>query len=120
LGREGDIIACGIKPFSLRWRAKRQGNISISTFQSLSFNSHMNLLCSNLGTVNLRLRRVEFGPVSRPRVKLLRSGTTLRSDGYARTSFVTSPWAMIGIQSVLRRTNGSEPVVCSFPIFDLR
>src|SRR6266851_6697277 len=80
----------------------------------------MNLLCSNLGTVNLRLRRVESGPVSKSRIKLLRSGTTLSSDGFARTLFVTSGWDTIGIQSVLRRTNGSEPAVCSFLIFDLR
>ncbi len=99
---------------------KRPGSISISTFRRLSLNSPMNLLCSNLGTVNLRLRRVESGPVSKPRIKLLRSGTTLSSDGFARTLFVTSRWDTIGIQSVLRRTNGSEPAVCSFPIFDLR
>jgi len=58
--------------------------------------------------------------VSKPRIKLLRSGTTLSSDGFARTLFETSRWDTIGIQSVLRRTNGSEPAVCSFPIFDLR
>src|ERR1022692_943409 len=80
----------------------------------------MNLLCSNLGTVNLRLRRVESGPVSKPRIRLLRSGITLPSDGFARTLFETSRWDTIGIQSVLRHTNGSEPAVCSFPIFDLR
>src|SRR3989442_170350 len=50
----------------------------------------MNLLCSNLGTVNQRLRRVGSGPVSKPRTRLLRSGTTLSSDGFARTLFEIS------------------------------
>src|SRR5205823_14902806 len=78
----------------------------------------MSLLCSNLGTVNLLLHRVESGPVSKPRIKLLRSGTTLSSDGFERTLFETSRWDTLGIHSVLRRTNGSEPAVYSFPTFD--
>src|SRR5580692_2589874 len=89
-------------------------------FSAPSLNSPMNLPCSNLGTVNQHLRRVGSGPVSKPRTRLLRSGTTLLSDGFARTLFETSRWDTIGIQSVLRRTNGSKPAVCSFPIFDLR
>jgi len=40
---------------------------------------------------------------------------------WIRKNFIqTSRWDTIAIQSVLRRTNGSEPAVCSFPIFDLR
>jgi hypothetical protein len=54
------------------------------------------------------------------RTRLLRSGTTLSFDGCARTLFETSRWGTIGIQLVLRHTNGSEPAVCSFPIFDPR
>src|SRR5579871_1542370 len=94
--------------------------VDTETYRHPLFNSTMNLLCLNLGTVNQHLRRVGSGPVSKPRTKVLRSGTTLSCDGFARTLFETSRWDMIGIRSVLRRTNGSDPAACSFPIFDLR
>jgi hypothetical protein len=80
----------------------------------------MNLLDLNRGTVNPRFCKGESGQVLKPKIRRLKGGITPPCDGFARTSFVTSRLDTTGIQSVLRHMNGSNPVDCCFPVFDLQ
>ena len=120
LGKKGDRIVYGTRQSIRPLIGKRRGSVSVLISPRQSLNSSITLQASNRGTVNPPLYREESGPVLKPRTKRSRGGTTLLSVGFARTSFVTPRSDSTGIQSVLRLTNGSEPVVCCFAVFGPR